>query len=73
MKLINIAPGCADVSVAGIIYGHVSQKNGGPGSLSWIAYDKEGHAIGDETYGWPKRSWAADAVIRHYRELAAKS
>lgn len=73
MKLVNIVQGEASVEVAGTIYGRVVQQYGGKSPLSWIAYDKEGRPIDDDTYGWPTRKMAANSILRHYIQLGALS
>lgn len=65
MKLLNITPGKADVTVAGIKYGHV-EKHG----VRWHPFDKEGEALGD---GRESRKSAAEFVLYCYRERASQN
>lgn len=66
MILKNIKPGSADVTVASIKYGRVERLGDG----RWYSYDKDGETLG---MGRESRSNAAYAILRYYREQAAKS
>ena len=39
--------------------------------FGWMAFDKEGKALGNDVYGWDKYSSVIDAILRHYLFLAA--